>query len=214
MKILSHRGYWKVEAEKNTVLAFDRSFSFGFGTETDVRDKSGRLVISHDIPKQNELDFVEFLSMANSSIAAQKCTLSLALNIKADGLADLVANTTPLFTNLDCFVFDMSIPDMRSYIKAGVPVFTRLSDVEPRAVWIEESAGIWLDGFDSDWYTEATIRELLSIGKRICIVSPELHMRSHAQVWEMLAAFSKEDKLMLCTDYPIEAQKYFSLNRS
>ena len=50
MKILSHRGFWREVAEKNKLVAFDYSFSLGFGTETDVRDFGGELVISHDIP--------------------------------------------------------------------------------------------------------------------------------------------------------------------
>ena len=49
MEILSHRGYWKNEGEKNTKIAFERSFQLGFGTETDIRDYKGELVISHDI---------------------------------------------------------------------------------------------------------------------------------------------------------------------
>lgn len=38
MIILSHRGYWKETHEKNLPIAFERSFSLGFGTETD-KDK-------------------------------------------------------------------------------------------------------------------------------------------------------------------------------
>ena len=50
MEILSHRGYWKTVTEKNTIIAFKRSFNLGFGTETDIRDLNGNLVISHDMP--------------------------------------------------------------------------------------------------------------------------------------------------------------------
>lgn len=49
MIVLSHRGYWKNSLEKNKFVAFERSFSMGFGTETDIRDFNGELVISHDI---------------------------------------------------------------------------------------------------------------------------------------------------------------------
>ena len=38
MQVISHRGYWKAASEKNTQTAFKRSFSLGYGTETDVRD--------------------------------------------------------------------------------------------------------------------------------------------------------------------------------
>ena len=47
MVILSHRGYWK-DARKNSVDAFKASFVREFGTETDIRDYNGELVISHD----------------------------------------------------------------------------------------------------------------------------------------------------------------------
>ena len=61
MKILSHRGYWKAPIEKNTREAFVRSFALGFGTETDIRDYMGELVISHDIPRGGEINFDAFL---------------------------------------------------------------------------------------------------------------------------------------------------------
>ncbi len=51
MIILSHRGYWKSEEERNQEVAFHRSFDLGYGTETDIRDIQGKLVISHDMPQ-------------------------------------------------------------------------------------------------------------------------------------------------------------------
>jgi len=36
MQILSHRGYWKETKEKNQEVAFERSFSLGFGKENDI----------------------------------------------------------------------------------------------------------------------------------------------------------------------------------
>ncbi|HDG1702299.1 TPA: hypothetical protein PFE33_004667, partial [Kluyvera ascorbata] len=49
--------------EKNTQTAFERSFSLGFGTETDIRDFGGELVISHDIADQNCISFKKFISL-------------------------------------------------------------------------------------------------------------------------------------------------------
>src|SRR5215210_1877181 len=83
MQIISHRGYWKVDSEKNTSIAFNRSFSLNFGTETDLRDYSGRLVISHDIPGSDCL-LVEDLFLLYKHYTGDR--LPLALNIKADGL--------------------------------------------------------------------------------------------------------------------------------
>ena len=82
MRILSHRGFWLEPAEKNTMAAFRRSFELGFGTETDIRDSAGKLVISHDIPAGSEPTLVDVLDL----MRATGCTGPLALNIKADGL--------------------------------------------------------------------------------------------------------------------------------
>ena len=50
MKILAHRGFWADEEEKNTLSAFGKAFDSGFGIETDIRDRNGELVISHNPP--------------------------------------------------------------------------------------------------------------------------------------------------------------------
>jgi hypothetical protein len=206
MKVLSHRGYWKAPAEKNSPTAFERSFSLGFGTETDVRDLKRELVISHDMPAGPEIRFAELLSWAAKASAQP---LTLALNVKADGLAEAMARDLKDFPGLDCFVFDMSVPDMRAYFKSGIPVFTRVSEVERQPAWLELSAGVWLDAFESEWYGPSEIQGLLGAGKRVCVVSPELHGRPHQALWSMLSPLAGEPNLLLCTDLPEDAETFF-----
>ncbi|WP_165720413.1 phosphodiesterase [Bordetella trematum] len=206
MKIISHRGYWKSAEEKNLVPAFERSFSLGYGTETDVRDSNGRLLISHDMPRGDELSLDDVLRMASSHGAGG---LTLALNIKADGLAQAVADAISRHPCLDCFAFDMSVPDMRGYLSAGVPVFTRMSEVERDPAWLKESAGVWLDSFIPEWYDLGLIRSLLSDGKRVCVVSSELHRRDPQGLWQLLRPLAAESNLVLCTDLPEDATMYF-----
>lgn len=208
MKILSHRGYWKNEEEKNTETAFRRSFLLAFGAEIDVRDFNQQLVVSHDVAAGTEVDFGTLLSLASSNSIDEP--LTLALNIKADGLAQPIRRLLEPYSELDCFVFDMSVPDMRSYFDAGIPVFTRMSEVEQQPVWLDRSAGVWLDGFESVWFDNSTIEHLLEKGKRVCIVSPELHRRNHLLFWERIKPLSNETGLMLCTDFPEQAMEYFS----
>jgi hypothetical protein len=208
MKILSHRGFWREAAEKNNLVAFAYSFSLGFGTETDVRDFGGELVISHDIPNGEEMRFQDFLELAESSQGSEK--LPLALNIKADGLAQKVYEELSRFPNLDAFLFDMAVPDMRAYFSIGLPVFTRMSEVEQDPVWIEQSTGVWLDLFDWEWYDSNVISRILSSGKKVCLVSPELHGRSHLPFWESISELRHHPQLMICTDFPLEAKNYFS----
>ena len=79
MNIISHRGYWKSPVEKNQKIAFERSFDLGFGTETDIRDYNGDLVISHDIPNKKSMKLEDFLVIVEKYSNEQ---ISLALNIK------------------------------------------------------------------------------------------------------------------------------------
>lgn len=207
MIILSHRGYWKTPGEKNSADAFHRSFSLGFGTETDLRDAAGGLVVSHDPPGSEAMSAGEMLGIHRRYDSA----LPLALNIKADGLQRLVKEALAEHCPADAFVFDMSVPDTIQWVKAGIPVFTRHSDVEPEPVLYQQSAGVWLDGFHSDWWGAETVQRHLDRGKRVCIVSPELHGRDHRPVWDQLLmqSVSRSHAVMLCTDFPEKAREIF-----
>lgn len=207
MIIISHRGYWKSAAEKNTPAAFARSFQLGFGAETDLRDFAGRLVISHDPPG---LDALPADALFEIHVAANG-KLPLALDIKSDGLQPFVKEILEHFQPADHFVFDMSIPDALGYLAAGIPVFTRHSEFERQPAFYEKAAGVWMDGFETDWMREVDIHGHLKAGKRVCIVSPELHGRNHLEIWQRLAAMpcASDPRLMLCTDFPEEARDLF-----
>lgn len=203
MKIISHRGYWKNHSEKNKKISFDRSFELGFGIETDIRDHMGRLVISHDVPTGSESDMSELVSLFKGN------NLLLALNVKSDGLAPLIKEMMGGRDPSSWFVFDMSIPDMRCHLKLGNPVFARMSEVESYPPWFDTVSGIWLDSFDRDWYKIDLIQDLLTQGKRVCIVSPELHGRDPANLWTELLPIAENNSLILCTDTPEYAHYFF-----
>lgn len=204
MIILSHRGYWVSPEEKNTEKAFSRSFSLGFGTETDVRDCLGKLVISHDMPGGMEMTLQELLSLTNGK------KLLLAINIKSDGLADLLNHLMTDYERSSWFAFDMSITDMRAHLNAGNPVFARMSEVERDPAWFDQIQGIWLDSFDGEWFGCDLIRNLLDQRKQVCVVSSELHGRDQTNLWSKLRPLAQEDRLILCTDLPELAQEFFT----
>jgi hypothetical protein len=205
MQILSHRGQWSRQIEKNSSEAFVRSFTNRFGTETDVRDHHGALVISHDFPVGQPMELEHFLEIY-TKIGLE---LPLALNIKSDGLQKLLTSILEKFKVMQhCFVFDMSVPDMLGWLKTSIPVFTRHSDIEPEPVLYDQVQGVWLDGFYSTWWNADTIRRHLDRGKRVCVVSPELHGRDHAQAWDILATCADcGPELMICTDAPEEISR-------
>ena len=207
MKLISHRGFWSQHDEKNTIVALSRSFSFGFGTETDVRDCDGVLVISHDPPNANALHLKDLLDIH----AACDPNLPLALNIKSDGLQFLLKEAIASSKLENYFFFDMAIPDMLGYLRAGLPFYTRHSDIEPEPILYEPAAGVWLDSFGPDWLTASVIEGHLRSGKSVCIVSPELHGRDHLAFWQQMSGWPiiKEKNVILCTDYPQVAKEFF-----
>lgn len=205
MIVLSHRGYWKTAEEKNGEAAFRRSFDLGFGTETDVRDCLGQLVISHDMPRGGEMPFAAFLDLLGDR------DLPLAINIKADGLAAAVKDAFAARPHLTrWFVFDMSIPDTKQQLAHGNPVFLRQSEYEPDvpALFVDRAAGIWLDGFHDEWWTPERIDSWTTRGKTVCVVSPDLHKRDPADSWSRLREFrfSHPDRVLICTDRPEDAR--------
>lgn len=136
-------------------------------------------------------------------------SLPLALNIKADGLAGKLCHVMAGFPHIPWFVFDMSIPDTRHQLRVGNPVYVRMSEVERAPPWLERVEGIWLDGFDDTWWTSAIVQGLLGQGKKVCVVSPELHGRDPHTAWRMLRPLAAQKGLSICTDLPNEASQYF-----
>lgn len=209
MIILSHRGYWKEVNEKNFQVAFERSFSLGFGTETDLRDYKGELVISHDIANEKCISVKEMFEIYNK----YNNTLPLALNIKADGLQTKLKELLEEYNITNYFVFDMSVPDGLGYLKQNIKAFTRESEYEKIPSFYDEACGVWLDEFQGHWITKDVIEKHIRNNKKICIVSPDLHKREYIKEWQHYKEIEKElgiDNLMICTDYPEDAKEFFS----
>ncbi|MBU3632844.1 hypothetical protein [Polynucleobacter sp. AP-Feld-500C-C5] len=207
MKIIAHRGFWRKPEEKNTLLAFEKALQNGFGIETDFRDCNGRLVISHDPALYEAVDANAFFDLCNQ----YPKTDPHAINVKSDGLQNLLA---PHLTSWDSdryFIFDMSVPDSLGYMRKNMNTFTRVSEYEAYQDFDGKATGVWLDGFNSEWYGVEEIQRFLALGKSVAIVSPELHGRDHQSCWTMLKSlYTKDMSLMLCTDLPLEAKRYFS----
>jgi glycerophosphoryl diester phosphodiesterase len=207
MEIISHRGYWREIQEKNTKTAFIRSFEKGYGTETDLRDFNGEIVISHDIPNDNAILLSDFFKIYKSSGKSEK----LALNIKSDGLQKKLLSELINYQIANYFVFDMSIPDTIGYINDNINFFSRQSEHELNPVFYDKCKGVWLDAFEGIWYESKLILEHLKNNKQVALVSPELHKRDTSDLWKMLKSnnIHLEKDLILCTDHPEEAFNYF-----
>lgn len=208
MELLAHRGLWREVYEKNSIIAIERAFEQGYGIETDIRDYDGNLVISHDIAQRDCILLSDVFSLYRKMGMGTR----LALNVKSDGLQEMLKAQLNKYEIGKYFVFDMSIPEQVVYHKQKFNYFTRQSDIEQKCVQYEDADGVWMDGFyDDSWITTKIIRNHIQQRKRVCLVSPELHGKPYQRLWELLnqSGLYREEALILCTDIPNEAKEYF-----
>ena len=233
LEIIAHRGLWQDtknpndKSAQNTLKAFERAFESGFGVEMDLRDFAGQIVISHDIATPKAPPLREFLTL-HASFCTPHFTPPLALNIKADGLQALLKRALSGFGG-EYFAFDMSLPDTLGYAHSGLCFYLRQSEFEPRpsralGEIYKNASGVWLDGFFENFLRQKHILEHLKNGKKLCIVSPELHNLDFTKEWKKLRQILKKiqansenlglceqnlRQIALCTDYPFQAREFF-----
>lgn len=210
MEIISHRGYWKTPEEKNTEVAFRRSFELGFGTETDIRDLDGEVIISHDMPCSNNrpITLARFLEIYTE----YNINVPLALNVKSDGMQNHIAQVLRENKISNYYLFDMSVPDAISTKKSGLNFLVRQSEFEPISSLIDSAEGVWLDELEAEWIKPSDIFAILDRAKKAFVVSPELHGRDMTNQWTNLChdRLQSSDQVYLCTDLPEAAYTYFS----
>lgn len=212
MYILAHRGMWGGDIKPNSTEALKKAIEEGFGFESDVRDYQGNLVISHDIPGGDNPNVEDIFEI----MASAKDDPWFAVNIKADGLKIKLKNLIRKYGIEHYFLFDMSVPQMVEFRDYGLKFFTRQSEYEMNPCMYDYADGVWIDGFTgTKWINRELIQGHLDAGKRVCIVSPELHGdNNHKTFWEKLNGFDllshTKDRIMLCTDQPQEARDFFS----
>lgn len=208
MKILAHRGFWNENVRSNSPQALRSALEHGFGFESDLRDYCGELVISHNIADalcQKAEEIFQWLREFNDEYC-------FAINIKADGMKELLIKGLEHHQIKNYFTFDMSVPQMVEFFQQGIVYFTRQSEIEPAPIMYQNAAGVWIDSFyDDGWITAELLGQHIACGKTVCIVSPDLHKRPHLDFWMRLLRFDVNfDKVMLCTDSPLEAADVFA----
>ncbi len=208
MQILAHRGCWGNRVPRNSEKALRQALESGFGFESDVRDYQGRMVISHNIADETSPKAEQIFSWLHDF--GDRYTF--AVNIKADGLKEILRDYVQKYEIARYFLFDMSVPQMVEFADMGLRFFTRRSEVEPTPVMLDKAAGVWIDGFwSTEWITEAVLAGYLDDGKEVCLVSPDLHGKTDYSIfWDRLRGMDLDmSHMLLCTDHPLEARKFF-----
>ena len=142
-------------------------------------------------------------------MAVDNNNVCFAINIKADGLTNALKSLIEKYSINNYFTFDMSLPQMLEYRAAGIIFFTRQSEFEKIPLLYDDAAGVWLDSFlNDDWISADLIQKHLNAGKKVCVVSPELHKRSPLDLWKKLKQIDNPN-LLLCTDYFDKAKDFF-----
>ena len=198
--IYAHRGIWQTPDQQNSRHSIEAARFSGYGVETDFRSKSHSLVISHDPYGDSnplavdEIDFAE---------------ISVALNIKEDGLLPQCEAFIKKYPNQHTFLFDGSIPEMVKIKEKGLPHALRLSEYETELPW--ETRFLWVDGFNSDWWIESP--KILNLIEKhfVVFVSPEVHGREIERAWEFFRFlhFKEIAQFGICTDHPDKLKATF-----
>lgn len=203
---MAHRGTWsKEQLVPNSQEALLAALDAGFSIETDLRDRNGAVVVSHDpVTDDSVLTLDQFLSRISRATLSRE--IVFALNVKSDGLSSIITDELRTLQGIPHFFFDMSTPELVKYVNAGLRVGLRQSEFEslaPQLSICSEPSAVWVDGFDSDWWQTNELTELGSRKIVVILVSPELHGRDPAQVWETFAdEFHNNPNLYICTDHP------------
>jgi hypothetical protein len=191
--VFAHRGLWGSSVPQNSLSSFQLAVENGFSIETDIRHQNGALVTSHDLKSGIEpfhpVDLTNFHT-------------PFALNLKEDGLQELLINIRDWIEISHSFVFDGSLPQMYLYRKLGIPHGLRMSEFERVLPW--KSDVIWLDSFESDWWIIEKDFEMIE-DSDVVVVSPELHGRDPRHVWDFLANQNSlgRKRYSICTDQPL-----------
>jgi glycerophosphoryl diester phosphodiesterase len=199
-------------ARENRLDTLRAAAEAGYGLEFDVRqDRAGRLVLAHD-PVEWSADRDAVALLADPPGDALH-----ALNVK-DPAAVLpaleVLERARTLHRFFFFDFELACSDAEEAMASaaavrarGGAVARRLSDREPVLEELLEDATVehvWLDELDGPWADEACVAQLISAGKTVWYVSPELHraqpLAALARRWSDVLAWGVSG---ICTDHPM-----------
>lgn len=216
MKIIAHRGFWEREKEKNSLGAFKRAIVNGYGIEFDLRDYKRELVVAHNMTTSRSLKLYD--------VFAKLCKLDnfskgvYAINIKCDSIEkEVFAFVKHFKITRNSFVFDMSFPSTYIFYRfyKNLNIAVRQSEFETFPLLYSQIKWLWLDEFQRHWISNKIITKHIKNGKKLCIVSPELHGRKHKKIWRQYLDLPKKilRSVYLCTDFPEEADFVFNGNK-
>lgn len=201
MKWVGHRGFWRNAQEANSLAALEEAFARGWGIETDLRQSKGALFLSHDplVDTRSSASWESFTALWDHY---PHCPVFL--NIKEDGLLKNLLPYLEQWSKRTVVCFDMSVPELVRYSKLipSSQLATRISEFESGPL-ADKCDWVWCDHFGSDLRLhELDAQFATTQGKKLVLVSPELHGRDPSGFLSDAEAFEKHrgEPVYLCTD--------------
>ncbi len=102
LRIIAHRGVWEHASEQNSVPAFQRALSSGFGIETDLWWRDGEVLVSHDPPRGPGLALADLVHLYRE----MGSEAPLAFNAKSDALYSMDRCTLAPLEGTKYFFFE------------------------------------------------------------------------------------------------------------
>jgi glycerophosphoryl diester phosphodiesterase len=215
--ILAHRANvaGPDRANENSLKACETALIQGFGLEIDLRRTAEGFLISHDpSPLSERNDLTLF-----AALFAKHPLASVAVNVKELGYEpELIRLFEENTFGAGAFYFDFELLEPASPGAAqkklrGLPggsstrVAARLSDRGETLAQALSIPGeiVWADEFDGLWLTRREVEAVHRAGRKIFVISPELHGFNAVDRRQRWADFKAWGVDGLCTDYALEA---------
>lgn len=166
------------------------------GIELDLRDKGGKLILSHD-PFSDGEDFEAFLKKFNKEL--------IILNIKSERIEYKVLELLKKYNVQKYFFLDSSFPMIYQLNKINEKnIAIRVSEFEPieSVEKVKDMVKwVWIDCFNDFSLDKNTYNIIKKLGLKICLVSPELqgHRIDKIQVFKNIIKKNNFEIDAICT---------------
>lgn len=173
-----------------------RTVPQSMGVELDLRDYAGKIVLQHDAFKGGDI-FEDFLKRYKHGL--------MVLNIKTEGIEEMVLDLVKKYKVSDYFFLDVSFPALIRLVRKGEnKIAGRFSEYEPLEQCLalkDKVKWVWVDCFTKLPLDDASYKTLKQHFK-LCLVSPELQQHPKEKIAEFKKQLRNFPVDAVCTKYP------------
>ena len=170
-----------------------------FGVEIDLRSYRNNIIINHE-PFIDSILFEDWLQFYNHKF--------LILNVKEEGLEEIILGKIKKFNIKNFFFLDQSFPFLIKTINSGekrtAVRVSKYESIETALKLTNLAEWIWLDYYGSFPLNDVELEKLKEANFKICLVSPELQGFSYSITKEYAFQISNKNFIFdgVCTKFP------------